>query len=105
MKISVIIPVYNVAPYIAACLQSVMRQTAQAALECILVDDCGPDNSMEVVNETLKSYNGPVDFKIVRHTQNRGLSAARNTGMAAATGDYIYFLDSDDEITLRPHHR
>ncbi len=99
MKISVIIPVYNVAPYIAACLQSVMRQTTQAALECILVDDCGPDNSMEVVNETLKSYKGPVDFKIVRHTQNRGLSAARNTGLAAATGDYIYFLDSDDEIT------
>ena len=99
MKISVIIPVYNVAPYIAACLQSVMRQTAQAAIECILVDDCGPDNSMEVVSETLKSYSGPVDFKIVRHTQNRGLSAARNTGMAAATGDYIYFLDSDDEIT------
>ena len=99
MKISVIIPVYNVAPYIAACLQSVMRQTAQAALECILVDDCGPDNSMEVVSETLKSYKGPVDFKIVRHTQNRGLSAARNTGLAAATGDYIYFLDSDDEIT------
>ena len=99
MKISVIIPVYNVAPYIAACLQSVMRQTTQAALECILVDDCGPDNSMEVVSETLKSYKGPVDFKIVRHTQNRGLSAARNTGLAAATGDYIYFLDSDDEIT------
>lgn len=99
MKISVIIPVYNVAPYIAACLQSVMRQTTQAALECILVDDCGPDNSMEVVNETLQSYSGPIDFKIVRHTQNRGLSAARNTGLAAATGDYIYFLDSDDEIT------
>ena len=99
MKISVIIPVYNVAPYIAACLQSVMRQTTQAALECILVDDCGPDNSMEVVSETLQSYSGPIDFKIVRHTQNRGLSAARNTGLAAATGDYIYFLDSDDEIT------
>ena len=99
MKISVIIPVYNVAPYIAACLQSVMRQTTQVALECILVDDCGPDNSMEVVSETLQSYSGPFDFKIVRHTQNRGLSAARNTGMAAATGDYIYFLDSDDEIT------
>ena len=50
MKISIIIPVYNVAPYIAACLQSVMRQSCTQALECILVDDCGPDNSMDVAN-------------------------------------------------------
>ena len=99
MKISIIIPVYNVEPYIAACLQSVMNQTYHDALECILVDDCGTDNSMEIVGETLKAYEGPVDFKIVHHSQNRGLSAARNTGMAEATGDYVYFLDSDDEIT------
>lgn len=98
MKISIIVPVYNVAPYIAACLQSVMHQTCQDALECILVDDCGTDNSMEVVGEMLQSYEGPIGFKVVHHTQNRGLSAARNTGMAEATGDYVYFLDSDDEI-------
>lgn len=98
MKISIIVPVYNVAPYIAACLQSVMQQTCQDALECILVDDCGTDNSMEVVGEMLQSYEGPIGFKVVHHTQNRGLSAARNTGMAEATGDYVYFLDSDDEI-------
>ena len=98
MKISIIVPVYNVAPYIAACLQSVMHQTCQDALECILVDDCGTDNSMEVVGEMLQSYEGPVGFRVVHHTQNRGLSAARNTGMAEATGDYVYFLDSDDEI-------
>ena len=96
MKISIIVPVYNVAPYIAACLQSVMHQTCQDALECILVDDCGTDNSMEVVGEMLQSYEGPIGFKVVHHTQNRGLSAARNTGMAEATGDYVYFLDSDD---------
>ena len=76
MKISVIVPVYNVAPYIAACLQSVMHQTCQDALECILVDDCGTDNSMEVVGEMLQSYEGPIGFKVVHHTQNRGLSAA-----------------------------
>ena len=99
MKISVIIPIYNVAPYVADCLRSVMRQTWQGALECILVDDCGPDDSMAVVSQTLQDYQGPIAFKTVRHEQNRGLSAARNTGMAHATGDYIYFLDSDDEIT------
>ena len=99
MKISIVIPVYQVAPYIADCIQSVMRQTWEGPLECIFVDDCGTDNSMEIVNKTILDYQGSIDFKTVRHEHNRGLSAARNTGMSAATGDYVYFLDSDDEIT------
>ena len=99
MKISVIIPIYNVAPYVADCLRSVMCQTWQGEMECILVDDCGLDDSMAVVSQTLRDYQGPIAFRIIRHEQKRGLSAARNTGMAHATGDYIYFLDSDDEIT------
>ena len=99
MKISIIIPVYNVAPFVADCIHSVMRQTWQGQLECIFVDDCGTDNSMEVVQKTIQDYQGSISFKTVSHEQNRGLSAARNTGMAAATGDYVYFLDSDDEIT------
>lgn len=99
MKISIIIPVYNVAPYIAACLQSVMCQTCEHTIECILVDDCGSDDSMTVVEQKLNTYHGPVAFQVVHHEQNRGLSAARNTGMVHATGDYVCFLDSDDEIT------
>ena len=99
MKVSIIIPVYNVAPFVADCIRSVMRQTWEGQLECIFVDDCGTDDSMEVVRSVIQDYQGPIDFKTVRHEQNRGLSAARNTGMAAATGDYVYFLDSDDEIT------
>lgn len=99
MKISIVIPVYQVAPYIADCIRSVMCQTWQGAMECIFVDDCGTDHSMEIVNRTIQDYQGTIDFKTVTHEQNRGLSAARNTGMAAATGDYVYFLDSDDEIT------
>lgn len=98
MKISIIIPVYNVAPYIGDCLRSVMGQSYLGAMECILVDDCGKDNSMEIVEGMIEDYHGAIDFRIVKHAQNRGLSAARNTGMAAATGDYVYFLDSDDEI-------
>lgn len=99
MKISIVIPIYNVAPFVADCIRSVIHQTWQGQLECIFVDDCGTDNSMEIVSGVVQAYQGLIDFKTVKHEQNRGLSAARNTGIAAATGDYIYFLDSDDEIT------
>lgn len=99
MKISIIIPVYNVAPYIEECLHSVMVQSWQDNLECILVDDCGTDKSMQLIEERLQTYRGKIDFRIIRHQHNRGLSAARNSGIDAATGDYVFFLDSDDEIT------
>ncbi len=98
-RISVIIPVYNVEPYISDCLQSVMLQTYQGPLECILVDDCGTDKSIEVAEQLIAEYDGPIEFKVLHHDHNRGLSAARNTGIDAAKGDYVYFLDSDDWIS------
>ena len=97
--ISIIIPIYNVEEYITECLQSVMRQTYQGAIECILVDDCGTDNSIAVAEQLIVGYNGSIDFRILHHEHNRGLSAARNTGTDAATGDYVYYLDSDDYIS------
>lgn len=96
MKVSIVIPIYNVSVYIENCLESVRRQIYQD-LEVILVDDCGTDNSMEIVQEYLE-YHNFVEVKIIHHTHNRGLSAARNTGLEAATGDYVYFLDSDDAL-------
>ena len=99
IKISIVIPIYNVAPYVEECIQSVMNQTWKGKLECILVDDCGTDDSMKVATEKLKEYEGNIDFRVIRHERNRGLSAARNSGIDAVTGDYVYFLDSDDEIT------
>lgn len=98
-KVSIVIPVYNVEPYIEECLQSVMRQSYRGEIECILVDDCGTDNSMEVAEQLIADYHGPFDFKVLHHEHNQGLSAARNTGMDAACGDYVYFLDSDDWIS------
>lgn len=98
-SVSIIIPVYDVEPYIADCLQSVMRQTYQGPVECVLVDDCGTDNSIAVAEKLIAEYKGPIGFYILHHEQNRGLSAARNTGMDAAKGDYVYFLDSDDWIS------
>lgn len=98
MKVSVIIPIYNVAPYIVSCLDSVYHQTHQN-LEVILVDDCGTDNSMEIVNQYLTPDKLQIT-KIIHHEKNRGLSAARNTGIEHATGKYLLFVDSDDSISL-----
>ena len=99
MDVSIIIPVYNVAPYIEDCLNSVMRQTYQGSMECLIIDDCGTDDSMAIAERMIADYNGPIQFQILHHEHNRGLSAARNTGTLQATGDYLYYIDSDDEIT------
>lgn len=98
MKISVIIPVYKVEKYIQDCLESVIHQSYEGDIECLLVDDCSPDKSCEIIETIVKAYKGKIQFKLLHHSKNRGLSAARNTGMENATGDYILFLDSDDRI-------
>ena len=98
MDVSIIIPVYNVAPYIEDCLRSVINQTYVGDIECILVDDCGTDDSIAKAEQMIAEYDGSILFEILHHETNRGLSAARNTGMQKATGEYILFVDSDDEI-------
>ena len=97
VSVSIVVPVYNVAPHIGRCVDSVISQT-YPHLECIFVDDCGNDNSMEIVRERIANYRGNIRFKILTHERNRGLSAARNTGTAAASGEYVWFVDSDDFI-------
>ena len=98
MKVSVIVPIFSVSAYIERCIRSVMGQT-YGHIECILVDDASPDDSILQCERLIAAYDGPVRFSILRHQQNRGLSAARNSGTDAATGDYILYLDSDDELT------
>ena len=98
IKVSIVIPVYNVSAYIERCLKSVMSQT-YSNIECILVDDVTPDDSIEICERLIDEYQGPITFKILHHKKNRGLSAARNTGTESSTGDYLYYLDSDDEIS------
>lgn len=98
IKVSIIIPVYNVSAYIERCVRSVMRQT-YSHIECILVDDATQDDSIGQCKQMIAVYQGPIQFLILSHQQNRGLSAARNTATDAATGDYVFYLDSDDEIT------
>lgn len=65
------------------------QDQAEADMECIVVDDCGTDRSMDVVRQTIAAYHGPIRFVIARHQQNRGLSAARNTGLEKTSGDYV----------------
>ena len=107
MMVSIIIPVFQVSAYIERCINSVMAQTF-TDIECIIVDDATKDESIEkcerLINDNVNlnhNDNGGrrIKFKILHHEVNRGLSAARNTGIDAASGEYIYFLDGDDAIT------
>lgn len=80
------------------CLKTVMSQTYDH-FECIMVDDASPDDSISICEKMIATYEGNIRFRILHHEENRGLSAARNTGTDAATGDYILYVDSDDMLT------
>ena len=93
--ISVIVPIYNVAPYIRKCLDSLKRQTMKE-IEVICIDDGSTDESGKIAEE-YESQEWPV-FRII-HTENRGLSAARNRGIDEAQADWLMFVDSDDWVS------
>ena len=97
-KVSVIIPIYNVEKFIAKCATTLFEQTLED-VEFIFVDDASPDNSVGIINEVLKKYpNRKEQTRIIKHESNKGLPAARNTGLAVATGDYIFHCDGDDYV-------
>ena len=93
MRFSVIIPLYNKAPYVRKALESVCAQTYRD-YELIVINDGSTDNSAVVADEYLKATDG-IDYQIISQ-QNAGVSAARNNGVAQAHGEYIAFLDADD---------
>ena len=95
IQVSVIIPVYNVEQYLRQCLDSVINQTYKDT-EIIIVNDCSPDNSLQIIKEYQQKDDRIVllDLK-----QNVGLGFARNAGMKVARGKYITFIDSDDWVT------
>ena len=96
MKLSVIVPVYGVEKYIARCAKSLLEQT-YADKEIIFVDDASPDRSIEMLQSVLQSY-PQTKVTILHHDTNRGLAAARKTGLDAADGEYIVSVDSDDYL-------
>lgn len=96
MKLSLIIPIYNVEPYVARCLQSCLYQphVTPTDYELVIVNDGTQDHSMDIVEELTQSHTNVT----LIHQQNQGLSMARNAGLKVAKGEYVWFIDSDDWI-------
>lgn len=95
VKVTVVVPIYNVQSYLNRCIESIVNQTYKN-LEILLIDDGSPDNCPQLCDEWAKK-----DSRIkVIHKKNEGLGMARNTGIDNATGEYICFIDSDDYIDL-----
>lgn len=96
MKVSVIVPVYNVEEYLAPCLDSLVKQTLQD-IEIIVVNDGSPDNSQEIIDRYVKKYPNLVKAMI---KENGGQASARNMALEIAKGEYVNFVDSDDWVRI-----
>lgn len=94
-KISIIIPVYNAERFLRRCLNSVLNQS-YSNWECIIVDDGSKDSSPAICDEYVKTDSR---FKVI-HKENGGVSRARNTGLSLVVGEWVTFVDSDDELAL-----
>ncbi len=95
IKVSIVIPVYNVEAYLEECMESAVNQTLDN-IEIICINDGSTDSSLEILKKYEKKYNNI----IIINQENKGLSASRNVGIRNARGKYIYFLDSDDFIDI-----
>lgn len=100
IKISIIIPIYNVENYIGRCVRSLFEQTL-SEIEYIFVDDCTPDNSMDILVRLIEEYpQRKGQIKIIHHETNQGLACSRIDGIRMATGKYIAHCDSDDWVDI-----
>lgn len=98
LKVSVLVPIYKVEPYLKRTLDSVFTQTYQN-IDYVFVNDGSPDNSLQVLNDTISQYG--IDksrYTIINHLHNQGIAASRVDCIAHATGEYVLFVDSDDWI-------
>lgn len=96
VKVSFVVAMYNVAAYIEECVRSLFEQTLDD-IEIIIVDDCSPDKSLEIVMRTLEEYPNRKDqVRVVQHEQNKGLKDVRKDGIYQARGEYVINVDGDD---------
>ena len=101
VKVSFIVAVYKVAEYIERCVRSIYEQTLED-IEIILVDDCTPDNSIEIAKRVLEDYpQRASQMKVLRHEKNTGLKGVRKDGVKVAEGEYVIFVDGDDYLDVR----
>ena len=98
MRVSLILPVYNVADYLHECLQSIIDQSPEFTIEALLIEDCSSDQSLQICEEYAQQH--PDLFKLVTNAENQGVSVARNIGLENACGDYFMFVDPDDVLPL-----
>ena len=100
MKVSVLVPVYKAEKYIEKCSRSIFAQT-YSNLECVFVNDCTPDNSIQVLLKVIEDYpNRKEQIRIINNTKNLGAAASKNLAIKYATGDFICFVDSDDWLDV-----
>ena len=100
IKVSIIVPIYNVEKYLDRCMQSLLGQTLKD-IEIIMVDDGSPDGCPALCDEYVRR-----DARVkVIHKQNAGLGYARNAGLDVATGEYVAFVDSDDYVDLEMYEK
>mgnify|MGYP005848903725 CR=1 FL=1 len=97
-KVTLAMPVYNVEKYVERALLSALNQTFDS-IEFLIVDDKGTDRSMEIVNEIVSTHPRGKDVRIIDHVVNQGTGATKNSAIREAKGEYLFFMDSDDEIT------
>lgn len=98
IKVSILVPIYKVEKYIEKMLISIFNQT-YSNIDYVFVDDGSPDNSLQLLKDCIEKYNiASSRYKIISHVQNKGIALTRAECIAAAAGDYIYFVDGDDWI-------
>lgn len=98
IKVSVIVPVYKVEAFIGQCIHSLMEQTL-LEIEFIIIDDCSPDNSISIAQTVVQDYPERRKYvRFIRHEVNKGLPAARNSGLAVASGEFVFHCDGDDFV-------
>ena len=102
IKLSVIIPVYNIAPYLSECLDSLVASAScvksSALIELICINDGSTDRSGEILDTYNSRISNPNLIFRIEHKENGGVSSARNRGLEIASGDYLLFVDSDDFV-------
>ena len=98
MKVSILVPIYGVERYIEQCVHTLMQQTYKD-IEYVFVNDCTPDNSIDILKNVIEQYPERVSqVRIINHVTNQGLASTRQTALDAATGNSVLFIDSDDYI-------